>query len=63
MLVTMESRKATVAAFNVECPADGTAGVGSAHMDPGVVRRGDFTIVVDASAQTTRWSLTVTQPE
>lgn len=31
--------------------------------DAGVVRPGDFTIVVDASAQNVRWSLTVTQPE
>ncbi|MCX4625530.1 hypothetical protein [Streptomyces sp. NBC_01443] len=61
--VTMESNGVgTVAAFDVECPV-GSAGVGSVRMDAGVVRPGSFTIGVDASAQTTRWSLTVTQPE
>ncbi|MEU9176098.1 hypothetical protein AB0C90_04400 [Streptomyces sp. NPDC048550] len=61
--VTMESnRVGTVAAFDVECPVGG-AGVGSATMDAGVVRRGSFTVGVDASTPTTRWSLTVTQPE
>ncbi|MFF4451999.1 hypothetical protein [Streptomyces goshikiensis] len=63
--VTMDSKGTIVAAFDVKCPASGGAdvGVGSASMAAGVVRPGDFTIVVDASAQTTRWSLTVTQPE
>ncbi|MFE6845253.1 hypothetical protein [Streptomyces sp. NPDC057686] len=61
--VTMESNGAgTVAAFDVQCPV-GSAGVASVSMDPGVVRRGSFTIGVAASAQSTRWSLTVTQPE
>lgn len=60
--VTMESKGTDVAAFDVDCPA-GSAGVGSASMDAGVVRPGDFTIVVDASGQNIRWSLTVTQPE
>ncbi|WP_326573727.1 hypothetical protein OG250_01015 [Streptomyces sp. NBC_00487] len=60
--VTMRSQDAEVAAFSVDCPA-GTAGVGSVTMDPGVVRRGSFTIGVDASSEEIRWALTVTQPE
>ncbi|MGW2990082.1 hypothetical protein [Streptomyces goshikiensis] len=61
--VTMDSKGTIVAAFDVECPASGGAGVGTASMAAGVVRPGDFTIVVDTSTRTTRWSLTVTQPE
>ncbi|XXJ61615.1 hypothetical protein ACMXN5_47055 [Embleya sp. MST-111070] len=60
--VTMHSRDAEVAAFTVDCPAGGI-GVNSATMDPGVVRSGSFTVGVEASAQTLRWALTVTQPE
>ncbi|MGW0750757.1 hypothetical protein [Streptomyces sp. NPDC002587] len=60
--VTMDSKGSEVAAFDVDCPV-GSAGVGSASMNAGVVRPGDFTIVVDTSAQNIRWSLTVTQPE
>ncbi|MEY9992459.1 hypothetical protein ABIE67_004491 [Streptomyces sp. V4I8] len=59
--VTM-SQETEVAAFTVDCPAEG-AGVGSVTMDPGVVRFGSFTIGVDASADNIRWALTVTQPE
>ncbi|WP_331734670.1 hypothetical protein [Streptomyces sp. NBC_00887] len=60
--VTMQSQGDQVAAFTVDCPA-GTAGVGSVTMDAGVVRTGSFTIGVDASDDTVRWALTVTQPE
>jgi hypothetical protein len=60
--VTMRSQDTEVAAFSVDCPA-GSAGVGSVTMDPGVVRRGSFVIGVDASSETVRWALTVTQPE
>ncbi|MFE7278203.1 hypothetical protein [Streptomyces sp. NPDC057623] len=59
--VTM-SQETEIAAFSVDCPADG-AGVGSVTMDPGVVRFGSFSIGVDASADNIRWALTVTQPE
>ncbi|QOV37373.1 hypothetical protein IM697_02725 [Streptomyces ferrugineus] len=59
--VTM-SQESEVAAFTVDCPA-GEAAVGSVTMDPGVVRSGSFVIGVDASADTIRWALTVTQPE
>ncbi|MEU9303409.1 hypothetical protein [Streptomyces sp. NPDC048269] len=60
--VTMESQGFQVASFAVDCPA-GSAGVGSVTMDAGVVRRGSFSVSVDASAENIRWSLTVTQPE
>ncbi|MBG0855876.1 hypothetical protein I2W78_29550 [Streptomyces spinoverrucosus] len=60
--VTMESQGTEVAAFSVDCPA-GTAGVGSVTMDAGVVRSGSFSVAVDASAESIRWGLTVTQPE
>ncbi len=60
--VTMDSQGYQVADFTVDCPA-GTPGVGSVSMDPGVVRPGSFTIGVDASDNTVRWALTVTQPE
>lgn len=60
--VTMRSQESEVAAFSVDCPT-GTAGVGSVTMDAGVVRRGSFTIGVDASSEEIRWALTVTQPE
>lgn len=60
--VTMDSQGHQVADFIVDCPI-GTAGVGSVALDPGVVRTGSFTIGVDASDDTVRWALTVTQPE
>ncbi|MFI7299517.1 hypothetical protein [Streptomyces sp. NPDC050121] len=60
--VTMQSQEAEVADFSVDCPA-GSTGVGSATMAAGVVRPGSFTIGVDASSQSVRWALTVTQPE
>ncbi|MFF4504448.1 hypothetical protein [Streptomyces sp. NPDC001401] len=59
--VTMQSQDTQVAEFSVDCPA-GTAGVGSVTLDPGVVQWGSFGVGVDASAQTIRWALTVTQP-
>ncbi|MEV5731345.1 MULTISPECIES: hypothetical protein [Streptomyces] len=62
MAVTMESQQAQVAEFSVDCPADGVS-VGSVTMDPGVVQRGSFTVDVDASDDSVRWALTVTQPE
>ncbi|MDX3642873.1 hypothetical protein [Streptomyces sp. MB09-02B] len=60
--VTMRSQETEVAAFSVDCPA-GAAGVGSVTMPAGVVRKGSFTIGVDASSEEIRWALTVTQPE
>ncbi|MFD7703750.1 hypothetical protein [Streptomyces caelestis] len=60
--VTMDSQGYQVADFTVDCPA-GTAGMDSVTMDPGVVRTGSFSIGVDASNDTIRWALTVTQPE
>jgi hypothetical protein len=60
--VTMQSEQAEVAAFSVDCPA-GTAGVGSVTMEAGVVRPGSFSVAVDASTESIRWALTVTQPE
>ncbi|CAL9657068.1 hypothetical protein SUDANB126_06846 [Streptomyces sp. enrichment culture] len=60
--VTMDSQRARVAEFTVDCPA-GSAGVGSVTMDPGVVQSGSFTVGVDASDESIRWALTVTQPE
>ncbi|MFF9869881.1 hypothetical protein ACF1G0_31535 [Streptomyces sp. NPDC013953] len=60
--VTMESQQVEVGAFAVECPAGGAA-TGSLTMDAGVVLPGSFSVVVDASAETVRWALTVTQPE
>ncbi|MDL5199294.1 hypothetical protein [Streptomyces sp. ALI-76-A] len=60
--VTMESQRTEVAAFSVDCPA-GAAGVGSVTMEAGVVRPGSFSVRVDASAESVRWALTVTQPE
>ncbi|MFD5113996.1 hypothetical protein ACFVWX_17230 [Streptomyces sp. NPDC058220] len=63
VLVTMYSPlQDEVAAFPVDCPA-GAVGLGSVAMDPGVVRPGSFSVTVDASAETIRWALTVTQPE
>ncbi|MGA5474137.1 hypothetical protein [Streptomyces arboris] len=62
MDVTMESQGYQVADFSVDCPA-GTPGMGSVVMDAGVVRSGSFTIGVDASDDSIRWALTVTQPE
>jgi hypothetical protein len=58
----MESQGDQVADFTVDCP-DGAPGVGSVVMEPGVVRPGSFTVGVDASDESVRWSLTVTQPE
>ncbi|MGW0333227.1 hypothetical protein ACWD0J_15375 [Streptomyces sp. NPDC003011] len=60
--VTMESQQEEVAAFSVDCPA-GAAGLGSVTMDAGVVPPGSFSVAVDASAESIRWALTVTQPE
>ncbi|GGV19472.1 hypothetical protein GCM10010275_71520 [Streptomyces litmocidini] len=60
--VTMDSQGYQVADFTVDCPA-GTAGTGAVTKDPGVVRPGSFSIGVDASDDTIRWALTVTQPE
>ncbi|WP_267242479.1 hypothetical protein [Streptomyces sp. PR69] len=60
--VTMESQSADVAALSVDCP-DGAVGKGTVTMDVGVVRPGSFTVTVDASTETLRWALTVTQPE
>ncbi|MFJ9030467.1 hypothetical protein ACIRQP_18460 [Streptomyces sp. NPDC102274] len=62
VVVTMESQQLRVAEFAVVCPA-GSAGVGSVTMDAGVVRRGSFTVGIDASQDSIRWALTVTQPE
>lgn len=61
-LVRMRSQEVQVAEFTVDCP-EGSAGVGSATMDPGIVLPGSFSITVDTSAQDVRWALTVTQPE
>ncbi|MFE9443469.1 hypothetical protein ACFYO2_31815 [Streptomyces sp. NPDC006602] len=60
--VTMESQQMEVAAFSVDCPA-GDAAVGSVTMEAGVVRPGSFSVAVDASTESIRWALTVTQPE
>ncbi|MER5495381.1 hypothetical protein [Streptomyces sp. NPDC002490] len=60
--VTMESQGHRVAGFTVDCPV-GAAGAGSAVMAAGVVRPGSFTVGVDASDESVRWALTVTQPE
>ncbi|SER99505.1 hypothetical protein SAMN04487983_102720 [Streptomyces sp. yr375] len=62
--VTMQTQTpdAEVAAFSVDCPAD-SAGVGSVTMPAGVVRPGSFSVGVDASSESIRWALTVTQPE
>ncbi|MEV0938043.1 hypothetical protein ACIBMX_28945 [Streptomyces phaeochromogenes] len=60
--VTMESQQVEVSAFSVGCPA-GAAGVGSVTMEAGVVRPGSFSVAVDASSESIRWALTVTQPE
>ncbi|MDQ1023338.1 hypothetical protein QF035_000920 [Streptomyces umbrinus] len=60
--VTMESQQVEVAAFSVDCPS-GAAGVGSVTMEAGVVRPGSFFVAVDASTESLRWALTVTQPE
>ncbi|MFD7636235.1 hypothetical protein ACFV8G_22350, partial [Streptomyces sp. NPDC059873] len=62
VVVTMESQQLRVAEFAVDCPA-GSAGVGSVTMDAGVVRPGSFTVGIDASQDSIRWALTVTQPE
>ncbi|MEV0503082.1 hypothetical protein AB0I84_36570 [Streptomyces spectabilis] len=61
--VTMKGQDGVrVAEFTVDCP-EGSAGVGSASMDPGAVPRGSFSVEVDTSTQGVRWALTVTQPE
>ncbi|WP_411113864.1 hypothetical protein [Streptomyces sp. 029-5] len=62
VVVTMDSQQLRVAEFTVDCPA-GSAGVGSVTMDAGVVQRGSFTVGIDASQESIRWALTVTQPE
>ncbi|MEU9605087.1 hypothetical protein [Streptomyces sp. NPDC048057] len=59
--VTM-SQQTQIAAFTVDCPT-GRTGLGSVTLDAGVVRSGSYTIGVDASTDSTRWALTVTQPE
>lgn len=60
--VFMESQQHKVAGFSVNCPV-GSPGVGVAAMDAGVVQPGSFTVGVDASDESVRWALTVTQPE
>lgn len=60
--VTMRSQQEQTAAFTVDCPVD-TTGLGSVTMAPGVVQGGSFFVGVDASTETIRWALTVTQPE
>lgn len=60
--VTMESQQERVAEFTVDCPASST-GVSSVTMDAGVVKSGSFTVGIDASDESIRWALTVTQPE
>ncbi|MFB8079637.1 hypothetical protein [Streptomyces sp. NPDC056013] len=60
--MTMESQLTQVAAFGVDCPVD-APGRGSVTLPAGVVRSGSFSIGVDASSQSVRWALTVTQPE
>ncbi|MFD9424019.1 MULTISPECIES: hypothetical protein [unclassified Streptomyces] len=60
--VTMASQATQVAAFEVDCP-EGSTGVGSVAMDPGVVQWGSFSVGIDASDESIRWGLTVTQPE
>ncbi|WP_234328321.1 hypothetical protein [Streptomyces sp. NRRL S-37] len=60
--MTMESQQARVAEFTVDCSASST-GVGSVTMDAGVVKSGSFTVGIDASHESIRWALTVTQPE
>lgn len=58
---TMESQGNQVADLIVDCPI-GTTGTGTVSMDPGMVT-GSFSIGIDASDDTIRWALTVTQPE
>ncbi|WP_159072888.1 MULTISPECIES: hypothetical protein [unclassified Streptomyces] len=58
---TMESQGNQVADLIVDCPV-GTTGTGTVSMDPGIVT-GSFSIGIDASDDTIRWALTVTQPE
>lgn len=60
--VAMEWQQVRVAEFVVDCPV-GSAGVGSVTMDAGVVGSGSFTVGVDASDESIRWALAVTQPE
>ncbi|MCB8900880.1 MULTISPECIES: hypothetical protein [unclassified Streptomyces] len=60
--MTMESQQTKVAAFTVDCPGDGP-GRGSVTMPAGVVRAGSFSVGVDATSQSVRWALTITQPE
>ncbi|MEU7124508.1 hypothetical protein [Streptomyces zaomyceticus] len=60
--VTMESQQTQVAAFTVDC-AGHEPGRGSVALPAGVVRAGSFSVGVDASSQSVRWALTVTQPE
>ncbi|PJE96820.1 hypothetical protein CUT44_16015 [Streptomyces carminius] len=61
VLVTMEPDSAEAPAeFRAECPA-GTPGTGSTVIPPGPER--GFTVGVDASDQSVRWSLTVTVPD
>ncbi|WDN57522.1 hypothetical protein [Streptomyces clavuligerus] len=62
VVASMEYQQVQVARFTVDCPS-GEAGTGAVTLDPGIVRPGDFTIGIDASAEHIRWSLAVTQPE
>lgn len=55
-------QQSQVAAFTVDCPS-GSVGVGSVTMDAGVMKAGSFTVGIDASDESIRWGLTVTQPE
>ncbi|MFE0772838.1 hypothetical protein [Streptomyces sp. NPDC058861] len=58
---TMESQGDVVADLTVVCPA-GSTGTGTVTVNPGRVT-GSFSIGIDASDDTVRWALTVTQPE
>lgn len=60
--VTMVFQQRKVAMFPVDCPV-GSARQGSVTLDPGVIGFGSFSVGVDASSESVRWALTVTQPE
>ncbi|MFC7931800.1 hypothetical protein [Streptomyces cinereoruber] len=60
---TMESQGNEVADLTVNCSVGTTGtGTGTVSMGPGMVT-GSFSIGIDASDDTMRWALTVTQPE
>ncbi|MGW4231196.1 hypothetical protein ACWEF9_18180 [Streptomyces sp. NPDC004980] len=59
--VTMR-QQSQVAAFTLDCPS-GSVEVGSVTMDAGIMKAGSFTVGIDASDESIRWGLTVTQPE